>query len=158
LTSHILYVSLIARAIINNSGSGSGGLQPRAMKRQKGGRTMNNLDRFFEYLVAGVFLCVGLAKILSFRRRPKPLGAQSSNLPFGMSYKWLAAVGLFQIVAALVLVAPLSFSSVIAPWAVAGLAWVTLSGAMVHMRRHESAVPNVALFLLVMLVVVGRWM
>jgi hypothetical protein len=46
----------------------------------------------------------------------------------------------------------------IAPWAAAGLVLVTLYGAIYHMRRHETAVPNVTLFLLMMFVVVGRWM
>jgi hypothetical protein len=119
---------------------------------------MNNLDRIMEYLVAGVFLCVGLARILSYRRRPKPLGAQSAGLPFGLPYGALVAVGVFQIVAALVLITPLSFVTMIAPWAAAGLVLVTLAGALYHMRRHESAVLNLTLFLLVMFVVVGRWM
>jgi hypothetical protein len=119
---------------------------------------MNNLDRFMEYLVAGVFLCVGLAKIFSYRRRPKPLGAQSAGLPFGLSYGALVAIGLFQIGAALVLVAPVAFFSAIAPWAAAGLICAALGGAAYHMRRQESAVPNVTLVLLVLLVVVGRWM
>jgi hypothetical protein len=119
---------------------------------------MNNLDRFMEYIVAGVFLFVGLAKVFSYRRRPKPLGAQSADLPFGLPYGIFLAVGLFQIVAALVLVTPLASFSAIAPWAVAGLLCLTLAGAMYHMRRDESAVPNFALFLLVMFVVVGRWM
>ena len=119
---------------------------------------MNSLDRFMEYLVAGVFLCVGLARIISYKRRPKPLGAQSAGLPFGLPYEALVAVGVFQILAALALVTPLSFMPTIAPWAAAGLVLVTLYGAIYHMRRHETAVPNLTLFLLVMFVVVGRWM
>jgi DoxX-like family len=119
---------------------------------------MNSLDRVMEYLVAGVFLCVGFARIMSYKRRPKPLGAQSASLPFGLPYEALVAVGVFQIVAALVLITPLSFLPALAPWAAAGLVVVTLYGALYHMRRHESAVPNLILFLLVMFVVVGRWM
>jgi hypothetical protein len=111
-----------------------------------------------EYLVAGVFLCVGFARIMSYKRRPKPLGAQSASLPFGLPHEALVAVGVFQIVAALVLITPLSFLPALAPWAAAGLVLVTLYGAFYHMRREESAVPNLTLFLLVMFVVVGRWM
>jgi hypothetical protein len=129
-----------------------------AIAKREGRWTMNRLDRFMEYLVAGVFLCVGLARIMSYKRRPKPLGAQSASLPFGLPYEALVAVGVFQIAAALVLVTPLSFMPAIAPWAAAGLVLVTLYGAIYHMRRHETAVPNVTLFLLMMFVVVGRWM
>jgi hypothetical protein len=133
-------------------------LQALAIAKREGRWTMNSLDRFMEYLVAGVFLCVGLARIMSYKRRPKPLGAQSASLPFGLPYEALVAVGVFQIAAALVLVTPLSFMPAIAPWAAAGLVLVTLYGAISHMRRHETAVPNVTLFLLMMFVVVGRWM
>jgi hypothetical protein len=119
---------------------------------------MNSLDRFMEYVVAVVFVCVGCARIMSYRRRPKPLGAQSAGLPFGLPYGSLVAVGIFQIVAALVLVVPVSFFPAFAPWAAAGLVFVTLTGALYHMHRHESAVPNLTLFLLLMFVVVGRWM
>ncbi len=119
---------------------------------------MNNLDRSIEYLAAGVFVCVGCARIVKYRRRPKPLGAQSAGLPFGLPNASLVAVGVFQILAALAIVAPFSFSPAIAPAAAAGLAVVTLYGALYHMRRHESAVPNLTLFLLVLLVAVGRWM
>jgi len=119
---------------------------------------MNNLDRFLEYLVVAVFVCVGCARILSYRRRPKPLGAQSAGLPFGLPYWALLVVGVFQIAAALALVAPGATFAAVAPWAAAGLALVTLYGALFHMRRHETFVPNVTLFLLVLLVAVGRWM
>lgn len=119
---------------------------------------MNSLDRFMEYVVAAVFLCVGCGRILSYKRRPKPLGAQSAGLPFGLPYGSLVAIGVFQIAAALALITPVSFFAAFAPWAAAGLVFVTLAGALYHMRRHESAVPNLTLFLLVMFVVVGRWM
>jgi VIT1/CCC1 family predicted Fe2+/Mn2+ transporter len=121
---------------------------------------MNSLDRFMEYLVAGVFLCVGLAKIWSYRRRPKPLGAQRARLPFGLPHGLVVAVGLFEVVAALALLTPYSFLplAMIVPLAIAGLALLTWSAAFYHMRRHESPVPNLVLFLLVMFVAVARWM
>jgi hypothetical protein len=120
---------------------------------------MNSLDRFMEYVVAGVFLCVGIAKIWNFQRRPKPLGAQRARLPFGLPYGIVIAVGVFEVVAALALLTPYSFMPqvMIAPLAIAGLALLTGTAAFYHMRRHESAVPNLVLFLLVMFVAVARW-
>jgi DoxX-like family len=120
---------------------------------------MNSLDRFMVYLVAGVFLCVGLAKIWSYRRIPKPLGAQPARLPFGLPQGLVVAVGLFEVVDALALLTPYSFLpyAMIVPLAIAGLALLTWSAAFYHMRRHESAVPNLVLFLLVMFVAVARW-
>jgi hypothetical protein len=120
---------------------------------------MNSLDRFMEYFIAGVFLCVGIAKIWSYRRRPKPLGAQRASLPFGLPYGLVIAAGLFEVAAALALVTPYSFLPhvMIAPLAIAGLALLTGTGAFYHIRRHETAVPNVILFLLVMFVAVAHW-
>jgi hypothetical protein len=112
-----------------------------------------------EYLVAGVFLCVGLAKIWSYQRRPKPLGAQRAGLPIVLPYGLVIAAGLFEVVAALALLTPYSFLPhvMVAPLAIAGLALLTGISAVYHMRRHETAVPNVILFLLVMFVAVARW-
>ena len=121
---------------------------------------MNNLDRFMVYFVAGVFLCVGLAKIWSYQHRPKPLGAQPARLPFGLPYGIVIAVGLIEVLAALALPTPYSFLPhvMIAPLAIAGLALLTWTAAFYSMRRHETAVPNLVLFLLVMFVALARWM
>jgi hypothetical protein len=120
---------------------------------------MNSLDRLMEYLVAGVFLCVGLAKIWSYQRRPKPLGAQRASFPIALPYGLVIAAGMFEVVAALALLTPYSFLPhvMVAPLAITGLALLTGIGAVYHMRRHETAVPNVILFLLVMFVAVARW-
>jgi VIT1/CCC1 family predicted Fe2+/Mn2+ transporter len=134
-------------------------LHRKQQSRERAGGTMNNLDRFMEYLVAGVFLCVGIAKIWSYQRRPKPLGAQRAGFPIALPYGLVIAAGLFEVVAALALLTPYSFLPhvMVAPLAIAGLALLTGVGAVYHMRRHETAVPNVILFLLVMFVAVARW-
>lgn len=121
---------------------------------------MNSLDRLMVYLVAGVFLCVGLAKIWGYRFRPKPLGAQPAPLLFGLPYGIVIAVGLFEILAALALPTPYSFLPhvMIAPLGIAGLSLLTSAAAFYHLRRHETAVPNLVLFLLVMFVALVHWM
>jgi hypothetical protein len=120
---------------------------------------MNNFDGFMEYFVAGVFLCAGLLKIWSYRRRPKALGAQRANLPFGLPYGSLVAVGLFEIAAAIALVMPFrpfpQFS--LTELAIAGLAILTWTAMFYRLRRHEFAEPNMVLFLLVMFVAIARW-
>lgn len=120
---------------------------------------MNSLDRFMEYFVAGVFLCVGAAKILRYKRRPRPLGALPASLPLGLPYGCILAVGLFQIAAALALVMPFGLlpQLTLAQVAASGLAGLTLAAAIYHIRRQETAVPNLTLFLLIMFVIVGRW-
>ena len=120
---------------------------------------MSAWDQFAEYFVASVFLCVGLAKILSFRRGPKAVGAQPARLPFGVPYGCIAAVGLVEVAAALALVLPSSFlpQYALTQLAVAGLALLTVVAEIYHARRRQSMVPNLMLFLLVLFVAVVRW-
>ena len=120
---------------------------------------MISLDRFMEYVVAGVFLCVGLAKIWSHWRKPRPLGARPASFPVALPYGLVIAAGLFEVVAALALMSPYSSLPhvMVAPLAMAGLALLTGIGVVYHMRRHETPVPNMILFLLVLLVAYARW-
>ena len=120
---------------------------------------MSTWDQFVEYFVAAVFLCAGLAKILSYRRSPKAVGAQPARLPFGLPQGCIVAVGLFEVAASLALVLPTGFlpQAALTQVAVAGLALLTVTAGVYHARRRESMVPNVMLFLLVLFVAVVRW-
>jgi hypothetical protein len=120
---------------------------------------MNTWDQFVEYFVAGVFVCVGVAKVSKYRRGPKAVGAQPARLPFGLPYGCIVGVGLFEIAAALILVMPAGFLplAALAQVAVAGLALLTVTASVYHARRQETMVPNMMLFLLVLFVVVVRW-
>ena len=118
---------------------------------------MNYLDRFMEALVAIVFLCVGIMNIVSYKRRPRALGARQATLPFGLPNWAFVLVGLFEIVAATALVVPFGpFPPAnVALIAASGLAFLTLAAALFHMRRQETAVPSAVLFLLALFVIVG---
>jgi DoxX-like family len=120
---------------------------------------MNSWDHFVEFFVAGVFLCVGVAKILRYRRSPKAVGAQPARLLFGLPYGCIVAVGVFEVLAAVALVMPSGFlpQAALTQVAVAGLALLTVTAGVYHARRHETTVPNVMQFLLVLFVVVVRW-
>ena len=123
---------------------------------------MTNLDRVMEFLLAAVFLWIGFAQILSYGRRPRALGADNRRLPLGLPYGAVVAVGIFEIVAALALFAPLAaplganpFAS-LALFAATALALFTLMAAIVSVRRHRSAAPSLALFLMALFVIVGH--
>jgi hypothetical protein len=119
---------------------------------------MNNLDRFMELLVAGVFLCDGLSKIFGYRWRARVLAAWQMCGPFGLSYRWLFAVGLFEIASALALAAPFGPlpPAVVVRLAGSALAVFTLSAGIYRVRHHEQAAPTIVLFLLAVFVIVGR--
>ncbi len=72
----------------------------------------------------------------------------------------MVAVGVFEIAAALALVMPFSLLPQVtsAQIAAAGLAILTGTAAIYHVRRDETPVPNLTLFFLVLLVVIERWM
>ncbi|MGC1463781.1 MAG: DoxX family protein [Terracidiphilus sp.] len=119
---------------------------------------MTNLDRFMEFLAAGVFLCFGIGKMLSYRRRPKPLGARHRDLPLGLPYGIILVIGLFEALLALAIVAPTGPSLPVALPLVAAsaLALLTAAAVIYHVRRRETAVPSMALFLLALFVIVGH--
>src|SRR5580658_804820 len=119
---------------------------------------MTNLDRFVEILLAGVFLLIGVWQIVSYGRRPKSLGARRRSLQLGLPYGLVIVVGLIEIVAALGLVIPFGPipPATLALVAASGLALLTLTAAIYRMRRQQSPVPSVMLFLLALFVILGH--
>lgn len=111
-----------------------------------------------EFLLAGVFLWIGLAQIMSFRRRPKALGAGNKRLPLGLPYGSVVAIGICEIVAAFALVAPFGPISQpnLALFAAMALALLTLGAAVLNARRQKSAAPSVVLFLMALFVIIGH--
>ncbi|HUB51767.1 MAG TPA: DoxX family protein [Terracidiphilus sp.] len=119
---------------------------------------MTNLDRFMEILLAAVFLLIGAWQIVSYGRRPKSLGARHRALPLGLPYGLVIAMGLIEIVAALGLVIPFGHipPERLALVAASGLAALTLTAAIYRMRRQQSPVPSVMLFLMALFVILGH--
>jgi hypothetical protein len=120
---------------------------------------MNNLDRFAEFLLVGIFLFAGLSKILAYQRQPRAQGGPSwrgNGMASGMAYP----IALMEIAGAVGLVVPLNLwqPDMIARLAAAGLALLTLATFLYRVRRKESGAPVMALFLLTLFVIVGRWM
>jgi hypothetical protein len=157
LTSHKLYGSLISGAS-SVTAHIQLGCTHTGRQREKARPIMTNLDWFMEFLVAGVFVLLGIRKVMTFRRKPRALGARHSRLPFGLPHGSIAVVGLLEILAALALVAPAGPfpPATLALIAAAALALLTTAAGIYHVHRRESAVPSVALFLLALFVIVGR--
>jgi hypothetical protein len=80
------------------------------------------------------------------------------HLPFGLPHATIAVVGVLEIAAALVLLAPLGIvpPAMLELLAAATLALLTMAAGIYHVRRHESAAPAAVLFLLTLFVIVGR--
>src|ERR1700722_11933078 len=81
------------------------------------------------------------------------------NGPSGLSPGLVTFIGLSEVAGAVGVVLPMAFN--VAPWlspaAAAGLATVMLLAVFYHVRRHEPPAAPAVLFLLALLVAVGRF-
>ena len=111
-----------------------------------------------EFVLAGVFLCSGLARIFGYKRRLVLAGVGQVFAPLELPRGRVVAIGLFEIVAALALVIPITSVSaaVRVPTAAACLALLAVAACIYRVRHDEECAPTVALFLLAAFVVFGH--
>jgi hypothetical protein len=120
---------------------------------------MNSLDQFAEFFVAVVFLCAGLSKIYSYKRKTAASEAEPAHGLAGLPYELRFAVALFEIAAALALLAPIDpvMHVQLVRLAAVGLAFLTVAASVYRVRRRQSPAPTLALFSMAMFVIVGNW-
>ncbi|MGP8268568.1 MAG: DoxX family protein [Terracidiphilus sp.] len=120
---------------------------------------MNGLLWIAQILLAGVFLFTGVSKILAYDGLVKAVEAKSKGGRIGMSRQQAALVGIAELIGAVGVVVPMDLwpPYVLLRLAAAGLALLMVIAGIYHIRRQESAAPSVALFLLALFVIVGRW-
>ena len=121
--------------------------------------SMSSVLWFAQILMAGLFLFAGFSKIFAHRRHavvhPQSPGF---DLP-GMRYEFVSVIALLEIACAICLVLPIDLlpPNVVPRLAAAALAFLMIILSVYHARRNETAVPQVVLFLMAVLVIVGRW-
>ena len=124
---------------------------------------MNGLLWIAQLLLAAIFLFTGASKLLAYERLMGALEVRSSGLPPGVSRGLAAFIGVAEIVGALGVVMPAELLPIGLPphlllrMAAAGLALIMVLAGIYHLRRQESAAPDVTLFLLALFMIVGRW-
>ena len=119
---------------------------------------MNALLWIAQVLIAGIFLVTGFGKLLAYDRVVEAVESHKGRpvrLSRGAAY--IAAIA--EIAGAIGLLVPGHFNI---PYdvilcAAAWLALLMVIAGLYHIRRKESAAPNVALFLLALFIIVGRW-
>lgn len=125
----------------------------------KAGKKVNGLHLVAQFLLTGVFLLDGVSRILALRRpvEAAPAGSWFASIRLPMELASLIAFA--EIAAALLMWVPVSVWPVdtLPLAASAVLALLAIAGGIYHMRRKEPAAPNVALFLLAVFVMLGRW-
>lgn len=113
-----------------------------------------------EFLLAGVFLCAGLVKIFGYNRKARDSGSRETSGLGGLPYTWAALIGLFEMVAALALIAPVDaqLSATLVTTAAIALALLMVAASIYRMRRQQSAAPTVVLFLMAVFVIAERYL
>lgn len=120
---------------------------------------MNTLLWLAQILLAGIFFITAAGKLFAYDRVVKVVEARSKGRAMGMSRSQAAVVAIAEIVGAVAVLAPVSLEPphlvvlVAAGW----LALIMIGAGIYHMARQESAAPSIALFLLALFVIVGRW-
>jgi hypothetical protein len=120
---------------------------------------MNGLEWFAQLMLAGLFLIEGFVRIFSYRRQVKPFPDWPLFASIRLPVELAAAIGVMEIAGALALWVPAHLwpPDVLPRFAAAGLALLAVAGGVYHMRRREPSAPNLTVFLLALLVILGRW-
>jgi uncharacterized membrane protein YphA (DoxX/SURF4 family) len=120
---------------------------------------MNGLLWIAQILLAGVFLSSGVTKLFAYEKLVKSLEDRSKSGRIGMSRGQAALIGLLEIAGALGVLTPTALvpDHLLVRLAAGGLALLMVAAGIYHLRRQESVAPSVALFLLAVFVIFGRW-
>lgn len=120
---------------------------------------MNNLLWGVQFLLAGIFLFTAAGKLFDYEQLVRVVEGRSKGQPIGVSRIQAILVGLAEVAGAIGLLIPgqVNPSHVIVVCAAGWLAMIMLGAGIYHAHRRDPATPNVVLFLLALLIMVGRW-
>jgi hypothetical protein len=120
---------------------------------------MNYLMWTAQGILAVVFFIAGMSKLLAFGKVKSFLGRKLKGGPIGISTGQGASIGLFEVAGAigLLISPPIVPNYMTVILAAAGLGLLTVCATIYHFRRKEPAAPDIALFLLAIFVIIGRW-
>jgi uncharacterized membrane protein YphA (DoxX/SURF4 family) len=107
-------------------------------------------------LLALAFIASGSMKLFAYEKYEKQSEKTGKT---GITRGLAAFIGISEIAGALGIVLPMATNIApgLSPWAAVGLATIMLLAIVFHLRRHESPVPALILFLLAAFVVCGRF-
>jgi|HubBroStandDraft_1064217.scaffolds.fasta_scaffold1044266_1 uncharacterized membrane protein YphA (DoxX/SURF4 family) len=121
---------------------------------------MNVVLWIAQILLAGTFFFTGFSKLLAYDKLVRAVEARSrTHQKVAMTRAQAAVLGLLEIAGACCLLIPVD---VIPPYVLlrgtaAVLAVMMVFAGIYNIRRQEPAAPSVVLFLLSLLIIVGRW-
>jgi hypothetical protein len=120
---------------------------------------MNTLLWIAQVLLAAIFLFTAATKLFAYEKLVDTVEARMKGGAAGISRGLAAFIGVAELAGALGVVSPPSLlpGHLLVRLAAAGLALIMVLAGVYHLRREEPAAPTVALFLLALFVIVGRW-
>jgi hypothetical protein len=124
---------------------------------------MNGLIWIGQVALACVFLTSGTLKLLAFRPQIKAVESRT-HIHFGLAPGRAMILGFIEVVLAFGVLMPDIYTPdgmvpeyLIARCCAAGLALLMVGAGIYQVRRREPAAPAVAVFLLALFVIIGRW-
>jgi len=120
---------------------------------------MNGLEWFAQLMLSGLFLVDGFIRIFAYRRQVKPYPDWPFFASIRLPFELAVVIGVVEIAGALALWVPAHLwpPDTLPRFAAAALALLAMAGGVYHMRRKEPSAHNLTMFLLALLVVLGRW-
>jgi|HubBroStandDraft_1064217.scaffolds.fasta_scaffold12168_2 hypothetical protein len=120
---------------------------------------MNELLWIAQILLAGIFLAAAAGKLLAFEKVVQVVETRSKGRAVGMTRSQAALIAMAEIAGAIAVVLPIRLDPphLVTIAAAAWLGLLMVATGIYHVWRQESAAPDVALFLLALFVIVGRW-
>jgi hypothetical protein len=119
---------------------------------------MNTLLWIAQFILAGIFLFTAAGKLFAYEKVVNVVSNRKGH-PVTLSHREAVMLAFVEILGAIGVLAPgrlqPQYQVTLAASALLGLLMV--GGSIYHIRRGESAAPNVALFLLALFIIVGRW-
>lgn len=120
---------------------------------------MNGLLWIAQILLAAVFLIAAAGKLFAYGKVVKVVAAHSKSHTFGVGRGQAALMSVAEIAGAIGVITPIQLEP---PHLIVLIAALWLAALMVgtgiyHALRKESAAPDIAIFLLALFIIVGRW-
>jgi uncharacterized membrane protein YphA (DoxX/SURF4 family) len=120
---------------------------------------MNVLLWMAQLILGGVFLFTGFSKLLAYEKVKKFVEVRTEGRSVNISAGQAAMIGVAEVCGAVGEILPvnLAFPFLLPLVSSVFLAILMVGALQYHLRRKESAIPSIALILLAVFVVIGRW-
>jgi len=120
---------------------------------------MNGLLWSAQILLAGIFLFLAAGKLFAYDRFARLAGFDSSSPAHALTQGHAKVIAVAEIIGAIAVILPVQTAMpyLLALAAAAWLALIMVEEGVYHALRRESAAPCIAIFLLALFVLLGRW-